>query len=193
MVVGFTDHYGRLMGKRYDAELFVEETATHGTHGCDYLLTTDMEMEPVQGYTFANWEKGYGDVHLVPDLSTLRIASWLEKSALVLCDVHDEKTHEYVRVAPRSTPPRSGRRGAQAGIHAIRRFRARYYVFEQDYRAAAQGDIAASRPPAGISRTTTSSRAPARSPSRRRFVGISKRLVSRSKTRRASGASASTS
>ena len=83
VVVGFTDHYGRLMGKRYDAELFVEETATQGTHGCDYLLTTDMEMEPVQGYTFANWEKGYGDVHLVPDLSTLRIASWLEKSAFV--------------------------------------------------------------------------------------------------------------
>ena len=78
VVVGFTDHYGRLMGKRYDAELFVDETATQGTHGCDYLLTTDMEMEPVQGYTFANWEKGYGDVHLVPDLSTLRIASWLE-------------------------------------------------------------------------------------------------------------------
>ena len=42
VVVGFTDHYGRLMGKRYDAELFVDETATHGTHGCDYLLTTDM-------------------------------------------------------------------------------------------------------------------------------------------------------
>src|SRR5439155_8387094 len=57
VVVGFTDHYGRLMGKRYDAELFVDETATQGTHGCDYLLTTDMEMEPVQGYTFANWEK----------------------------------------------------------------------------------------------------------------------------------------
>ena len=94
VVVGFTDHYGRLMGKRYDAEMFVEETATHGTHGCDYLLTTDMEMEPVQGYTFANWEKGYGDVHLVPDLSTLRIASWLEKSALVLCDVHDQQTHD---------------------------------------------------------------------------------------------------
>ena len=81
VVVGFTDHYGRLMGKRYDAELFVEETATHGTHGCDYLLTTDMEMEPVQGYSFANWEKGYGDVHLVPDLSTLRMASWRSLSS----------------------------------------------------------------------------------------------------------------
>ena len=50
VIVGFTDHYGRLMGKRYAADMFVEETAAHGTHGCDYLLTTDMEMEPVPGY-----------------------------------------------------------------------------------------------------------------------------------------------
>ena len=68
VVVGFTDHYGRLVGKRYDAGMFVDEVAAHGTHGCDYLLTTDMEMEPVPGYQFANWELGYGDVHLVPDL-----------------------------------------------------------------------------------------------------------------------------
>jgi glutamine synthetase len=87
VIVGFTDHYGRLMGKRYAADLFVEETAAHGTHGCDYLLTTDMEMDPVPGYRFASWDQGYGDFHLVPDLSTLIVASWLEKSALVVCDV----------------------------------------------------------------------------------------------------------
>src|SRR5262245_57816823 len=85
VVAGFTDHYGRLVGKRYDAEMFVEQTHSHGTHGCDYLLTTDMEMDPVPGYMFANWELGYGDFHLVPDLKTLRIASWLDKTALVLC------------------------------------------------------------------------------------------------------------
>jgi hypothetical protein len=27
VVVGFTDHYGRLMGKRYDAEMFVDSVA----------------------------------------------------------------------------------------------------------------------------------------------------------------------
>src|SRR5215471_13083520 len=102
VIVGFTDHYGRLTGKRYDAEMFVEEIAGHGTHGCDYLLTTDMEMNPVAGYRFANWELGYGDFHLVPDLNTLRAASWLDKTALVLCDVKSEKTEDYISVAPRS-------------------------------------------------------------------------------------------
>ena len=50
VIVAFTDHYGRLVGKRFDADFFVENAAHDGTHGCDYLLTTDMEMEPVPGY-----------------------------------------------------------------------------------------------------------------------------------------------
>ena len=69
------------------AGFFLESAADAGTHGCDYLLTTDMEMEPVPGYDFANWERGYGDVHLVADLSTMRRLSWLEGTALVLCDL----------------------------------------------------------------------------------------------------------
>ena len=93
VAVLFTDHYGRLMGKRFDAEFFITDGANHGTHSCDYLLTVDMDMEPVPGYKFANWELGYGDFHLVPDLNTLRRASWLDKTALVLCDLEDEKTH----------------------------------------------------------------------------------------------------
>ena len=92
VIIAFSDHYGRLLGKRIDAEFFLAEAAQQGTHACDYLLTTDMEMEPVPGYRFANWELGYGDFHLLPDLDTLRRASWLDKSALVLCDVEDEKS-----------------------------------------------------------------------------------------------------
>src|SRR5918998_1033974 len=102
VIVAFSDHYGRLCGKRYDAEFFLEEIAAHGTHGCDYLLTTDMEMEPVPGYRFANWELGYGDMHLVPDVATLRRAAWLDRTALVLCDVAGIRDEAPVAVAPRT-------------------------------------------------------------------------------------------
>ena len=78
VLVVFTDLYGRLMGKRYDAEFFLDAAVEDGAHACDYLLTVDIDMEPVPGYSFANWERGYGDFHLVPDLATLRLASWLE-------------------------------------------------------------------------------------------------------------------
>ena len=102
VLVGFSDLYGRLAGKRFDAEFFLAEVAAQGTHGCDYLLTVDMEMEPVPGYALANWDKGYGDFHLVPDLKTLRLASWLEKTALVLCDVEGAASHAPVAETPRS-------------------------------------------------------------------------------------------
>ncbi len=102
IVVAFTDHYGRLLGKRIDAEYFLEAVVHGGTHGCNYLLTTDMEMEPVPGYDYANWELGYGDFHMVPDMTSLRRASWLEKTAMVLCDISNEKTHQLDSVAPRS-------------------------------------------------------------------------------------------
>lgn len=136
VIVAFTDHYGRLMGKRYDAEMFVEETWRQGTHGCDYLLTTDMEMDPVPGYRYANWELGYGDFYLVPDLATLRQASWLEKTALVLCDVIDEKTHGPVSVAPRSILRRQIEAATEEGWECMAASELEYYLFENDYRQA---------------------------------------------------------
>jgi glutamine synthetase len=134
VVVAFTDHYGRLLGKRFDAEMFVDEIAKHGAHACDYLLTVDMEMEPVPGYRFANWELGYGDFHLVPDTATLRLASWLDKTAMVLCDVKSEKTHDYVEVAPRTILRRQVARAKQLGYTAYAASELEHYLFRTSYR-----------------------------------------------------------
>src|SRR5207237_595238 len=81
VVVAVTDMQGRLMGKRVDAEYFVE-TSYEGesTEGCNYLLTVDMEMDPVPGYQMASWETGYGDFDLVPDFNTLRAIPWLDST-----------------------------------------------------------------------------------------------------------------
>ncbi|MCB9316106.1 MAG: glutamine synthetase [Lewinellaceae bacterium] len=136
VILAFTDHYGRLMGKRFDAEFFAEQATTASTHGCDYLLTTDMEMEPVPGYKFANWDLGYGDFHLVPDLSTLRIADWLDKTAVVLCDLVDDKTHGPVAEAPRSILRRQLEQVKAQGFSSMAASELEYYVFENSYRQA---------------------------------------------------------
>jgi glutamine synthetase len=89
---------GRLLGKRLDAEFFLEETdAGHPVEGCNYLLALEMEMDPVPGYEIASWDRGYGDFDLRPDLETLRGVPWLEGTALVLCDV---LWHDGTPVAP---------------------------------------------------------------------------------------------
>jgi len=146
VVVAFTDLYGRLMGKRFDAEFFVDDIGAHGTHGCDYLLTVDMEMEPVPGYEYANWELGYGDFHLVPDLKTLRVASWLDRSALVLCDVEDEKKHALVPYAPRSLLRQQIDRAGAQGFATKAASELEYFIFNDSYKAAAEGGYRALEP-----------------------------------------------
>jgi glutamine synthetase len=142
VVVAFTDHYGRLHGKRYDAGFFLEEVHAHGTHACDYLLTVDMEMEPVPGYTYASWEKGYGDFHMVPDMATMRLADWLPRTAIVLCDLEDQQTSEPVPVAPRSMLRKQLERAATMGYSAQAASELEYFTFEDSYREAAEAGYA---------------------------------------------------
>lgn len=147
VLVVFTDLYGRFAGKRFDAEFFVEETARNGTHSCDYLLTVDMEMEPVPGYAFANWERGYGDFHLRPDLNSLRVVSWHEKTALIICDVEDESSHELVAVAPRTLLRRQLQRAQSLGpFRVMAASELEYFIFEDSYRAAAEANYHNLRP-----------------------------------------------
>src|SRR3954463_1505320 len=146
VVAGFTDHYGRILGKRFDAESFVTDIAEHGAHACDYLLTVDMEMEPVPGYRFANWELGYGDFHLAPDMATLRLASWLDKTALVLCDVRDEKTPQPVEVAPRSILRNQIDLQKEMGFESYAATELEHYLFRTSYRDAAASGFRAPEP-----------------------------------------------
>ena len=161
VLVAMVDMQGRLIGKRFQAEYFVDG-AHEETHGCDYLLANDIDMEPVPGYAAASWDKGYGDFVLKPDLATLRRVPWLEGTALVLCDVLDHHHHDV---------PHSPARHAQAPDRAARgpedarvlRLRARVLPVRRDLQVGGgQALRTASRPPAPTSRTITSSRPPRR-------------------------------
>jgi glutamine synthetase len=136
VLVQFTDHYGRFVGKRFDAEFFLDHAVKHGAEACDYLLTVDMEMNPVPGYALTNWEKGYGDFHLAPDLATLRSAAWLDKSALVICDVLNRDTDAPVPPAPRAMLRKQVEAAAELGFTAMAGSELEYYLFENSYRDA---------------------------------------------------------
>ena len=78
VVAAFTDMQGRLFGKRIQVDYFVDEVVEHGVEGCNYLLALDMEMDPLPGYEMANWESGYGDFGIMPDIATLRtVPGWI--------------------------------------------------------------------------------------------------------------------
>jgi glutamine synthetase len=133
IVAVFPDLYGRLLGKRITGEYFLDYVAEHGMHACDYLFTVDMNMEPIPGYKFANWELGYGDFHCVPDLDTLRIATWVEKTAYVVCDSFDEKSGAPTPVAPRSMLRKQIEAAAAMGYRTLGSSELEYYIFSETY------------------------------------------------------------
>jgi glutamine synthetase len=136
IIVAFTDHYGRLIGKRFDADFFMESVFETGTHACNYLLTTDIEMNPIAGYEFANWELGYGDFHLVSDLNTLRLADWLDKTVIVFCDLKDEQTHQNIAIAPRSILLKQLENLKKYKFDCFAASELEYYLFENTYQEA---------------------------------------------------------
>jgi len=101
VIVAFPDVFGRLIGKRFTGEFFLKSVAKHGTHGCNYLLTVSIEMDPLDGFKLANWEKGFGDFEWRPDLATLRVLPWLPATALILCGLHHHDGAPVLE-APRS-------------------------------------------------------------------------------------------
>ncbi|MGH0034234.1 MAG: glutamine synthetase family protein [Myxococcota bacterium] len=144
VVTAFPDLYGRLVGKRITGHFFLEEIAKGGMHACDYLLACDMEMDPTPGYAFASWETGYGDVHAVPDLATLRRAAWLDRTAILLCDVFGEEDGRPVPVAPRQILQRQLARLRERGLHAYMGSELEFFLFDESYasaRAKGYGDL----------------------------------------------------
>src|SRR4026209_2933154 len=73
LIVAITDMQGRLMGKRVQAEAFLNGVIDHGAHFCTYLLGADMEMNTPEGFALMNWETGYGDWIAEPGWDTPRV------------------------------------------------------------------------------------------------------------------------
>ena len=136
VVAAFTDMQGRLIGKRLDAEFFLEETeAGHPVEGCNYLLALEMEMDPVPGYEMASWERGFGDFDLRPDYATLRRVPWLDGTALVLCDVlwHDGSP---VTPSPRQVLRRQVERAESLGFTPMVGSELEFFLFRETYAEA---------------------------------------------------------
>ena len=129
------DMQGRLIGKRFLGRFFVE-SGHDETHGCNYLLANDIDMEPVPGYRAASWKMGYGDFVMKPDLSTLRHVPWLEKTALVLCDVLDHHDHADLPHSPRGLLKKQVARLKERGWLAFFASELEFYLFDETYETA---------------------------------------------------------
>ena len=139
VVTAFTDMQGRLFGKRIQVEYFLDDVVKDGIEGCNYLLALDMEMDPVPGYEMANWEEGYGDFAIVPDIATLRRIPWLDRTALVLCDVclHDGSP---VVASPRQVLIAQYERAHAMGYTPMVASELEFYLYKESYAEAHERD-----------------------------------------------------
>ena len=137
VVVAFPDLQGRPVGKRVTGRFFLDHVASDGIEVCDYLLACDVDMEPLPGYRFANWESGYGDLRVVVDPATLRRLPWQPGSAIVLCDLLTMEG-EPVEVSPRRMLRRQIERAAERGYDVRCATELEFYLFLDSYRQAAE-------------------------------------------------------
>lgn len=132
VLVCLVDMQGRLMGKRFHAQNFIDHSYEE-THCCNYLLATDLEMATPDGYVSTSWEKGYGDYVMKPDLSTIRLMPWLEGTAMVLCDILDHHTHDGISHTPRAMLRRQIDRLGTMGLTAMMATELEFFLFENSF------------------------------------------------------------
>jgi glutamine synthetase len=107
VLLAMTDMQGGLQGKRLTATRFLNEVAEHGAESRNYLLAVDVDMSTVDGYEMSSWDRGYGDMLLVPDFGTLRPVPWQEATVMCLADVAGLDGAE-VLASPRQILRRAG-------------------------------------------------------------------------------------
>ncbi|SFT55660.1 glutamine synthetase family protein [Sedimentitalea nanhaiensis] len=132
------DMQGRLMGKRFVAQHFVD-SAWEESHCCNYLLATDLEMATPDGYASTSWQAGYGDYVMKPDLTTIRPAPWLDGTVMVLCDVLDHHTHAPVPHSPRAVLKRQIARCEAMGLTPVMATELEFFLFEKSFSEIARG------------------------------------------------------
>ena len=134
----FPDLQGRLVGKRTTGRFFLQNVADAGTENCDYLIACDIDNNPVPGYRFTSYEQGYGDMLATADWNTVRVLPWVEKTALIMCDLVNVNTHELIDVAPRSVLQRQVEAAAAMGFLPMVASEIEFFLFKDTYDEAAE-------------------------------------------------------
>jgi glutamine synthetase len=129
----FPDLQGRLVGKRTTGRFFLDSVADNGTENCDYLIACDMDNNPVDGYRFASYAKGYGDMLATADWDTIRITPWVPGTAMVMCDLRDIDSGELIDVAPRTILRRQEQACASLGFQAMVASEIEFFLFKDSY------------------------------------------------------------
>lgn len=135
VLVAIPDMFGRLMGKRITGRTFIDHVLKEGTHACSYLLTVNLDMDPLDGFAVANWDKGFGDFAMAPEAGAIRVLPWHEKTALAICNFRHHDGRD-VAESPRAVLKAQVAKLAGAGLTAKMASELEFYLYNQTYHEA---------------------------------------------------------
>ena len=139
VLVAFPDLQGRPVGKRMTGPFFLDHVIENGMEACDYLLAVDVDMDPLPGYHFANWENGYGDVVCRLDTNTITVLPWHPGSVFIMCDLVDHHGTP-IEVSPRQILRQQIERLEERGYVLNCATELEFYLFKESFsEASAKG------------------------------------------------------
>ena len=115
--IGAPDIEGVYRGKRVAATHFLN-SLEEGFGQCDVLFGWDIGEVVLPNLKFSNWERGFADIVMKPDLSTFALVPWEERVASCVCDLWTEQG-EPVRISPRYVLQRVVERARSMGYEAL--------------------------------------------------------------------------
>jgi glutamine synthetase len=134
----FADTWGIPRGKRLSPKHFLSTAAGTGFAVANVALTWDMHGV-IFPTSFVNDETGYPDMHVVPDLSTLRVAGWRDGTAFCICDTIDPATHESIPLDSRAILRRAVERVQAQGFEPIAATELEFHLCSPDWTPFYQG------------------------------------------------------
>jgi glutamine synthetase len=97
--IGAPDIEGVFRGKRVAAKFF-QDALGDGFAQCDVLFGWDIAENVLPNLKVSNWERGFADIVMKPDLATFQPVPWEQRVYSCICDLWTEHGEE-VSIAPR--------------------------------------------------------------------------------------------
>ncbi len=119
----FSDTWGILVGRRMPTASFLraaEQGLSMPNAPFAWNIAGDIDATP-----YANADTGFPNMHVMPDLATLRPAPWAERTAFCLMDAYVARDGAPNPLDPRGDPASIGRNTRRRGVRGVDRFGAR--------------------------------------------------------------------
>ncbi len=145
--VGCVDLDGIWRGKQFGLEYFMANVAANGTNIANVLFGWDIGDEVLDGLKYTNWDRGFPDFKLLPDLDTLRLNPWDARTASVICDIN-ELDGRPMALSPRGILKAAVAKAESMGYKPKAAYEFEFYLFDgtaHDLAANAWRDVSAMR------------------------------------------------